>query len=246
MPNYLGGLQTCSPIGRAASGFKADKIPLVFNGDSTLHPVKFLHEIESYFRLNRVVDEGLQKEIAVRCLEGAADNWVGPRRDSLTTFSLFKSAFLHRYWSEAKQEEVRAEIYNGKYSKDSRLSFADYFNKILNLARYLTILMTDSTVMKHIASHFPARVGRILVGAGGQLNNLDADAFTDWLQSIDEFEAENTRQWEQQEKGGKGQKGYRSNAIKAGSGGKSRAGGTANTGCSSQQRSNSAVSLFFF
>jgi hypothetical protein len=44
---------------------------------------------------------------------------------------------------------------------------------------------------------------------------LNADQFTDWLQSIDEFEAENTRQWEQQEKAGRGGRTYRSNAIKA-------------------------------
>jgi hypothetical protein len=156
-------------IVNVAHGFKADKKPLVFNGDSSLHPVKFLNELESYFRLNRVNDVGLKKEIAVRCLEGAADNWVGPRRETLATFEDFKAAFLHRYWGEARQEEVRAEIYKGKYDKECGLTFADYFNKILNLARYLTIPMSDATVMKHIASHYPARVGRILVGLGGKL-----------------------------------------------------------------------------
>lgn len=207
-----------------APGFKADKIPMVFNGDGTLHPIKFKREFLSYVQLNKVPAD-LCLPICLRCVQGNAEAKIEPVRDTFKSVDEVFDFLIKKYWSESKQEEARSRIYHSKYSKESGLSYADHFNQLVNLSRYLTVPVPDKTIMKKIAAHFPAFTGRVLLGATAQIDagQLTIDGFSDWLMEIEEFEAANTRDREaraaQQGAGrGRGTHQFRANAIRRGRG----------------------------
>lgn len=70
-----------------------------YNDDDEKNPVKFIEELESYFR-KVCVPEDAQLAGALEALEGPAQDWVTIYRVSWRSYGDFKRDFLRSFWSD--------------------------------------------------------------------------------------------------------------------------------------------------
>lgn len=159
--NQLSGSTTSVPCNPAANTTnttivytQAPTIPK-FRGNKTKHAMKFLEELEIYFRKANTPVE--QRLVAIQeCFEEAANDWYTIYRISWQTYDDFKNDFIHCYWSKVEQDQLRNKLSADTW--ENATSMLDHFSKYIGLARLLTEPLSEENLVSQLMKHFPANV----------------------------------------------------------------------------------------
>lgn len=133
-----------------------------FAGKLNDNPVKFLKDIEKYYRA--IGMRGNKLSIAVDCLTGAAESWASLYEEQWTSFEDFSNGFLQCYWSDDIQTSVLSKLLTGKWQKDEGISMMDYFIKCYQQAKSLAVVMSECQITDRIFRHFPREIQNLWMG----------------------------------------------------------------------------------
>ena len=126
-----------------------------FQGNKTKHAMKFLEELEIYFRKSNTPLE--QRLLAIQeCFEDSAGDWYTIYRISWQTYEDFKQDFIHCYWSKVEQDQLRNKLSADIW--ENTTSMLDHFSKYVGLARLLTEPLSEENLVSQLIKHFPANI----------------------------------------------------------------------------------------
>lgn len=155
---------------------------LVFDpGESTIHPVSFIQNLEAALD-DAGVPSGKRVRFAQKSLRGSVADWAHIKKDSFTSFDVFKNLFIARYWNTEKQRKVFLRLKYGEYTGESR---ADYFIKLVKEASYLNNDFSEVELIRMLASHFPFEIKRSILNAACR----NVDEIEQYLREVDELHA---------------------------------------------------------
>jgi hypothetical protein len=89
--------------------------------------------------------------------------WAETMIEQINDYSTFKQELLKTWWSPFQQSLVRCKLYQGKYTKHSKLSLSAYFLKQATLASYLDPKPTEVETIEALRFHYPFDVQRALL-----------------------------------------------------------------------------------
>lgn len=184
------------PVNVSTNHLSFIKPPAPFSGSQSIksvHPVKFISELEEYFLYANITEPG-KLIVARQMLIGLAKMWESVFRSTTSTFEEFKTIFLHEYWSTERQQQCKLEFFSGRYKMYGGISdMADYFIKQVNYARMFRPPMDDETISV-IMSHFSSEV-EWCIRSNPQGNSISG--VKDLLRRKDEIEnRNNSRKYE--------------------------------------------------
>jgi hypothetical protein len=92
--------------------------------ENTVNPVFHPKQLDNYIKL-RNVPEGIQLTVAYRSLVGEmSKTWAETMVEQINDYPSFKRELLKTWWSPSQQSLVRCKLYQGKYTKNSKLSLS--------------------------------------------------------------------------------------------------------------------------
>ena len=101
-------------------------------------------------------------------LVNSAQSWFEVNIDAGTSYAEFRSKFLSLYWYESHQLSIRNKLNTGKYEFRGKLSMAEYFIELRQLARLLDQPLPPRNFIEFLEHHFPAEIKSTLVVAKPQ------------------------------------------------------------------------------
>lgn len=122
------------------------------------HPVKFLEELETYFRKINIPDELKLGTVLSEALTETAQDWSAIFRDSWDVYEDFRKDFLQTFWSEEEQMKLRQTINNHRWSAKSNRSMEAHFAHYVSLARLLTDPIPENILVANLIKHFPTNI----------------------------------------------------------------------------------------
>lgn len=141
-----------------------DDRPKKFDGKTDITPKRFVKEVREYLREHRISPDRHLRTVG-RLLEGPPLKWFQSFEDSFENFDDFQSAFLDRYWGLDKQQNLRMELYLGKYAAGAPSRYAEYFTGQMLKMRDLDPPICETEIVKIIEKQLPADVQRVLIAA---------------------------------------------------------------------------------
>lgn len=127
-----------------------------FRGDDHKHPVRFLEELDTYFK-RMGISEAQCLDFVGESLQGAASDWAAIYRGRWTTYQGFKDDLLASYWSEMEQNKLRHRLSTTTWTR-GRFSMGNHFAHFVGLARLLTNPIPETTVVAELMRHFPSNI----------------------------------------------------------------------------------------
>lgn len=129
-----------------------------FNGDlMKKHPIQFLQELVHYFKKIQVNPEQ-QLDLLVESMEGPAADWFTIYRPTWITIEDFQADFLHSFWSDVQQNQLRHQIGTTVWSVHNGMTMVNHFAHYVSLARRLTTPISEKTLVNQIIKHFPPHI----------------------------------------------------------------------------------------
>ncbi len=152
-----------SPTSPASSG-STEKSNIVYTQATTLptfkgsgkHPVKFLEELEQYFRKTNIADDKKLQVVEEALIENAHNWWV---IYSLTWYSYddFKNDFINNFWSPMEQNRLKHKINTARWDSE-KYSMVDHFTYYYSLAQQFNEPIPEKTLLAELISHYPYRI----------------------------------------------------------------------------------------
>lgn len=127
-----------------------------FDGSGEINPVRFLEQLERYYRRLDILDRH-KVDVALDCLEQDALYWADVYRGNWKDYTQFRRAFLNRYWSAAEQFKLRNKICTSKWEPEKR-SMGNHLAFFISQAKLLTDLIPESTLVAELIRHFPTEI----------------------------------------------------------------------------------------
>lgn len=127
-----------------------------FRTKTEKHPVKFLDELDIYFRKMGIPPHG-KLDVVYEALEGEAQDWACIFRVTWTSFEDFRSNFLQSFWSESEQTTLRRKITTHRWQAGHR-SMEGHFTHYLGQARMLTTPIADDMLVVELMKHFSPNI----------------------------------------------------------------------------------------
>ena len=126
-----------------------------FLGNKTKNAMKFLEELEIYFRkANTPMDQRL---VAMgECFEGPASDWHTIYLIAWQNYGDFKKDFIHCYWSKVEQDQLRSKLSSDVWENNT--SMVDHFSQYIGLARLLTESLSEENLVSQLIKHFPSTI----------------------------------------------------------------------------------------
>jgi hypothetical protein len=139
------------------------EISLPLFDENTVNPVFHLKQLDNYIKL-RNIPEGIQLTVAYRSLVGEmSKTWAETMVEQINDYPSFKRELLKTWWSPSQQSLVRCKLYQGKYTKNSKLFLSAYFLKQVTLVSYLDPKPTEVETVEALRFHYPVEVQRALL-----------------------------------------------------------------------------------
>lgn len=132
-------------------------IPIFRGATNNKHPVKFLEDLELYFRKLEVPPEK-RLDIIREALIDEARDWASIFQISWETYEDFRSDFLHAFWSEQAQNKLRHNIATHRWAASQRRTMEAHFAHYVGLARLLTTPMPEHLLIGELMKHFPVNL----------------------------------------------------------------------------------------
>lgn len=164
------------------------EIPPSFRNHAT-NPIRFIKDLEKHFKKNNVHD-AQRLEAALDCLDGPARNWSTIYRPLWNTYDDFRKDFLHNYWSELDQGQLRHKILTDSWNNHH--SMGDHFAYFVNMAQQLTNPFPESELVSLLMRHFPVHV-QSLWALKGQETLAEAADFLKQQENIVHFRNNSTK-----------------------------------------------------
>lgn len=136
-----------------------------FNGTKTEQPMKFLRELRNYCNVIDSDDEETRYIIS-QSLKGIASEWWQVAEDESKDWADFVRRFTARFWSEARQSEIREKLQFGKYSSKNGLRQCEYAMRLFSQARELTTRPTEHEIVRMMSSHFHPDIHAAILSSG--------------------------------------------------------------------------------
>jgi hypothetical protein len=141
-----------------------------FSGQiKTLHPEKFLNQIDTYFD-NLPLSPSQQLISAQRRLTGDARIWFESLIPTPESYSEFCILFRQRFWSSATQRKARNDVFRPwRYDKPDGL--ATHAMQWIASAKYVSPPIDQFDLVSTIIQHYPTPLGMALRGRGPRNTN---------------------------------------------------------------------------
>lgn len=145
--------------GGAAPGGTRPEATCSFSGHKKEHPLVFLRDLDKYLS-DYSVPARQQLGVAMRCLKGNASDWGESELDDghLGDYDDFKTALLAEYWTPARQELARLELYRSVWTPGSGVSMAEWMISMTRRAQFLDPPLPEGQLAYCLAHHFPDHV----------------------------------------------------------------------------------------
>lgn len=140
------------------------ELPLPMFDANKENAKQFIIDLEGYFDLKRI-PAYYRMVLVARALTGSALNWFRIAITSQTTYEVFRTAFLNKFWGPNAQSETRNKINNGKYHPGAGVGLVDYFLKYALLARKLDPPLSDTEFIQLMTAHMPDDIRNHLIVA---------------------------------------------------------------------------------
>lgn len=127
-----------------------------FRGDDRKHPVRFLEELDSYFK-RMSTPQSQYLDAVSESLQGAAFDWAAIYQGRWTTYQDFKDDLLANYWSDLEQNKLRHRLSTNTWI-GGRYSMGNHFAHFVGLARLLTNPIPETTLVSELMRHFPTNL----------------------------------------------------------------------------------------
>ena len=128
-----------------------------FTGGELENPVRFLNKFENYYgRIH--ASEGDKLNEVIDCLTRWPEEWAAFERGAWTTFEDFRKGFLAKFWGRDRQLQVRAQIMSRRYDPTKGNSMSEYFVRLVNQLRTLTIPLPEDLLVSDLMLLFPQEV----------------------------------------------------------------------------------------
>lgn len=122
------------------------------------HPVKFLKELETYFKKMNIPTEAQLELVVSEALTDTAHDWSIIFKDSWLCFEDFRADFLSTYWSEQEQHKLRQNIATHRWSAASNRTMEAHFAHYVGLTRLLTNPIPETVLVADLMKHFPTNI----------------------------------------------------------------------------------------
>lgn len=133
-----------------------------YNGNSKTLPLEYLENLEMWFKEFNI--ENNRRIMWVRrSLRGDVLLWFEVLGYDINTYEEFRVAFLSKYWSQERQQELQVELYTNKYQRGSRSEMSGYLLRMLKKYKGLDWSLTESAFISVLARHYPTDVARALL-----------------------------------------------------------------------------------
>jgi hypothetical protein len=156
--NHVG--MNVTPENATVSSFLShSELPLpLYDASSDTNPVFHLRRLDEFMKI-KSVPKAFQLTVAYRSIVGQmSEQRVETVSRNLPDYEAFKTSFLSTWWSASRQSLVKCSLYQGKYNRDSKLTWSGHFLKYATMASYLEARPTDVEVIEAIRYHFPSGV----------------------------------------------------------------------------------------
>ena len=141
-----------------------EKKPPAYCGAEGQHPVKFLEELEDYFKECQIPHER-RIHTAISCLSGKMEEWGLVFKDRWEDYGQFRRQFLTEFWSCTQQEEVRRAITIGHWDRRDG-TMTEHLIRLVNQAKYLDPPLAEGQLITALARHYPPEIERSVWTAG--------------------------------------------------------------------------------
>lgn len=139
------------------------------------HPVKFLQELDAYFKKMNIPAEGQLDVVVSDALSEAAHDWSAIFKDSWQNFDDFHTDFLKTYWSGPEQAKLKHNIATHRWSTASNRSMESHFAHYVGLARLLTAPIPEEVLVADLIKHFPTNIQALWSLKDGQTTAAAAE-----------------------------------------------------------------------
>lgn len=99
-------------------------------------------------------------------MKGIASEWWQVTEDESENWADFVRRFTARFWSEARQSEIREKLQFGKYSPKNGLRQCEYAMRLFSQARELTTKPTEHEIIRMMAYHFNPDIHAAILSSG--------------------------------------------------------------------------------
>lgn len=152
----------------------------IFNGSDHDQPMKFLRDLRNY--CNAVdADDYESRYIISQSLQGPASEWWQITESETDTWKNFEQRFTARFWSEARQSEIRERLQFGQYIPQMGIRQCEYAMRLFSQSRDLTTRPTESEIIRLLARHFSADIHSAILSA----SNYSKEALFNLLERFD-------------------------------------------------------------
>lgn len=153
-----------------------------FSGQiQTLHPERFLHQLNAYFE-SIPMTSTQQLICAQRRLSGDARMWYESLIPTPDTYVEFCMLFRQRFWSDAAQRKARNDVLR-PYLHDRYTGLATHAMKWIASAKYLSPPFHQSDLVSIIIQHFPTPISIALRGRRPRTTNELLSILTEFEES---------------------------------------------------------------
>lgn len=124
------------------------------------NPIEFLNRFNDYITQTGENKWEKIKYLLDNSFHGMYDGWWNAKRTDLQNYEQFVSSFTNKYWSEAKQHQVRNDLEHGKYDINRGMSPTTYFWNKVSIAKHLVPAIPEEVLCTKIAYHFEENIRR--------------------------------------------------------------------------------------
>lgn len=137
----------------------------VFEGTSQEQPMKFIRDLRTYCDVTEADGNELCYIIS-QALKGSAGEWWQVVQDEIDGWDLFEEKFSARFWSEARQNEVRERLQFGFFTGQHGMNRGQYSMHIMGQAKDLSIHMTEAEIIRQLRNHFSKEMRTAILSQG--------------------------------------------------------------------------------
>lgn len=168
---------------------RAQDVVGAFSGNiKTLHPVKFLSQLNTYFE-NVPMTDNQQLLCAQRRLTGDAQTWYESLIPSPESYAIFRDVFCHRFWSSATQRKIRNEFFRPyQYRRNDGLAI--HAMSCIAGVKYLSPPIDQEDMVSTIIQHFSTALGMAIRGRGPRTTNELLSVLTEFEESPSFYESQ--------------------------------------------------------
>lgn len=133
------------------------KTPYFYGNERDPHPKKFLKELDNFLNHKKIPIE--DRILAIEtCLKGNASDWFNMIKDTVANETMFKSAFLKKFFSERDQWDIFIKCTEAG-RKPITKNFQKHFHHWMEALKFLdSPKMTEEQAINLVIKHFPIAI----------------------------------------------------------------------------------------